>query len=47
MNVKNNKEESEEQTKENSVDKNGGNTRFHVEKINGVMPPWNLQKQTW
>ncbi|KAK8607330.1 hypothetical protein V6N13_053071 [Hibiscus sabdariffa] len=44
--MKNNKEQDEEQSIENCMHENGGRTGLHVHKINGVMLPWDLQQQT-
>ncbi|KAK8653225.1 hypothetical protein V6N13_127235 [Hibiscus sabdariffa] len=46
VDMKNNKEQDEEQSIENCMHENGGRTGLHVHKINGVMLSWDLQQQT-
>ncbi|KAL4379908.1 hypothetical protein GQ457_02G012550 [Hibiscus cannabinus] len=46
VDMKNNEEQDEEQSKEYRMHKNGGRACLHVHKINGVMLPGDLQQQT-
>ncbi|MBA0873046.1 hypothetical protein Goshw_025888 [Gossypium schwendimanii] len=47
VDMKNNKEQDEEQGIENSMHKNGSHTCFHVHKTDGLVLPWDLQDYPW
>lgn len=47
VDMKNNKEQDEEQSIENSMHENSSHTCFHVHKTDGLILPWDLQDYPW